>query len=229
MTIKQIAAAGAFALSACATSQAQPTSLEAQLDELLAWFPGTYENHQQVSAQAIADLPAEARHRHRHHTFAPVSISGLPGRLLYAQQYQHYDPQDLYRQRVYSFTLNEAEQAIQLTIYTPNDPSELTDMHLDSAQQASLSAEDFFLKPGCEVFWKKQGEQYEGYLKQNACSYYSERFQTEVFLNETLIMRQDALLLDDFAVDGDGNQVFGSAGNGPSINLKYEDCASGSR
>nr|WP_070960607.1 chromophore lyase CpcT/CpeT [Hyphomonas sp. Mor2] len=224
MTLKYIAVASALALAACAISHAEPSDLEAQLDELLTWFPGTYENHQQVYAQAIADLPASERHRHRHHTFAPVSISGLPGRLIYAQQYQHYDPQDLYRQRIYAFTVNEAEQAIQLTIYTPTDPSRLTDMHLDPARQAALSMDDFFLKPGCEVFWQKQGDQYEGYLKQNTCSYYSERFQTDVFLNETLIMRQDALLLDDFAVDGEGNQVFGSAGNGPSINLKYETC-----
>lgn len=225
MIAKTIGAASVLPLlAACATSQAAPAGLEAQLDELLAWFPGTYENHQQVYGEAIADLPASERHRHRHHTFQPVSIAGIPGRQIYAQQYQHYDPQDLYRQRVYSFTINPDEQAIQLTIYTPHDPGQLTDMHLDPAQQAALSVDDFFLKPGCEVFWQKTGDQFEGYLKDGACSYYSERFETEIFLNETLIMRRDALLLDDSAVDGDGNLIFGAAGNGPSINLKYDAC-----
>jgi len=225
MIAKTIGAASVLPLlAACATSQAAPAGLEAQLDELLAWFPGTYENHQQVYGEAIADLPASERHRHRHHTFQPVSIAGIPGRQIYAQQYQHYDPQDLYRQRVYSFTINPDEQAIQLTIYTPNDPGQLTDMHLDPAQQAALSGDDFFLKPGCEVYWQKTGDQFEGYLKDGACSYYSERFETEIFLNETLIMRRDALLLDDSAVDGDGNLIFGAAGNGPSINLKYDVC-----
>ena len=218
------AAAALLATPACATSQADPQSLEANLEELLTWFPGTYENHAQVYREAIDDLPGHERHRHTHHTFQPVTIDGLPGRLIYAQQYQHYDPNDLYRQRVYSFTLNAAENAIQLTIYTPNDPSQLTDMHLDPAKQAALSADDFFLKPGCEVYWKKQGGQYEGYLKENACSYYSERYQTEVFLNETLIMREDALLLDDTAVDADGNLLFGAAGNGPSVNKKHAPC-----
>jgi CpeT/CpcT family protein DUF1001 len=224
MELRSFGPAVILALSACATSHAAPSSLETQLDELLSWFPGTYENHQQVYRQSIADLPASERHRHRHHTFQPVSIAGIPGRQIYAQQYQHYDPEDLYRQRVYSFTVNEAEQAIQLTIYTPNEPGELTDMHLDPAKQAALSVDDFFLKPGCEVYWKKRDDQYEGYLKDGACSYYSERFQTEIFLNETLVMRKDALLLDDSAVDGDGNLIFGAAENGPSINLKYDAC-----
>ena len=224
MKLKSTGLVALLALSACATVQSETPVLETQLDELLSWFPGTYENHQQVYRQAIDDLPAAQRHRHRHHTFQPVSIAGIPGRQIYAQQYQHYDPQDLYRQRVYSFTVNPAEQAIQLTIYTPKEPARLIDMHLDPAMQAALSVDDFFLKPGCEVFWKKRNGQYEGYLKDGACSYYSERFKTEIFLNETLIMRPDALLLDDSAVDGDGNLIFGAAGNGPSINLKYEAC-----
>ena len=213
-----------FMTSACATAHTMPAPLEADLEELLTWFPGTYENHPQVYREALADLPAEERHRHTHHTFQPVTISGLPGRLIYAQQYQHYDPKDLYRQRIYSFTVNDEEQAIQLTIYTPHDPSRLTDMHLTPSKQAALSADDFFLKPGCEVYWKKNRDQYEGYLKPNACSYHSQRYQTEVFLNETLIMREDALLLDDTAVDADGNLLFGAAGNGPSINEKHLPC-----
>jgi len=75
-------------------------------------------------------------------------------------------------------------------------------------------------KPGCEVYWKKNGDQFEGYLKENACSYYSERFDTRVFLNETLILREDALLLDDRAVDGDGNLVFGVDDKGATVKLK---------
>ncbi len=224
MIDKTLAILAAVSLTACTTSMDQPSPLEEDLNELLSWFPGTYENHEQVYREAIDDLPSSERHRHTHHTFQPVTITGIPGRLLYAQQYQHYDPTDLYRQRIYSFTVNEEEQAIQLTIYTPTDPSRLTDMHLDPTKQAALSVDDFFLKPGCEVFWKRGADQYEGYLKTNACSYYSDRYETEVFLNETLVLRQDALLLDDTAMDGDGNILFGAAGNGPGINLKYEPC-----
>ena len=87
-----------------------------------------------------------------------------------------------------------------------------------------MSRSDFFLKPGCEVYWKRKGNQFEGYLKENACNYYSKRFGKQVYLNETLILRKDALLLDDKGVDEDGNLVFGVDDKGPTINLKEKPC-----
>ena len=74
------------------------------------------------------------------------------------------------------------------------------------------------------MYWKRNGNQFEGYLKENACSYFSKRFDTQVFLNETLILRKDALLLDDTAVDSEGNLVFGVNDKGPTINLKEKSC-----
>ena len=223
-----LAAATALALSALlpvgVVAQENVTaSLEADLEELLEWFPGTYDNRRQVYRQALEEVPEDMRQRHTNHIFQPLTITGIPGRTLYAQQSQHYDLTDLYRQRIYSFTIDEEEQAIRLTIYTPRDPSRLTDAHLDPSKVADLTADDFFLKPGCEVFWRRGDEQFDGLLKTNACSYYSERFATRVYLNETLTLRPDALILHDRAVDGDGNLVFGSADKGPTINLKISD------
>lgn len=198
-------------------------SLEADLEELMRWFPGVYDNHRQVYRQAVERVPDDMRQRHTNHIFRPLTIAGIPGQTLYAQQSQHYDPSDLYRQRIYSFTVDEAEQAIRLTIYTPRDPSRLTDAHLDPAKVADMTVDDFFLKPGCEVFWRRGEGQFDGVLKTNACSYFSELFGKRVYLNETLTLRPDALILHDRAVDAAGNLVFGSADKGPTINLKIED------
>ncbi|MEM9570612.1 MAG: CpcT/CpeT family chromophore lyase [Pseudomonadota bacterium] len=190
---------------------------------MLSWFPGVYDNYAQVESERAADLEPALRHRHLNHTFYPVSIPGIPGRQLYAQQYQHHDPSDLYRQRIYSFEPDPDENAVRLTIYTPNDPAQLTDIHLSADRQAALNADDFVLKPGCEVYWQRGNEQFDGYLKPKACSYYSTRFETQVFLEETLTLRRDALLLNDRGVDGDGNLVFGVDDKGPTVNLKQPD------
>ena len=109
-------------------------ALEADLEELLQWFPGVYDNHRQVYRQAVERVPEELRQRHTNHIFRPLTMAGIPGRTLYAQQSQHYDLTDLYRQRIYSFTIDETEQAIRLTIYTPRDPSRLVDAHLDPSR-----------------------------------------------------------------------------------------------
>ncbi|MEL6876413.1 MAG: chromophore lyase CpcT/CpeT [Pseudomonadota bacterium] len=136
--------------------------LQSDLEEMLRWFPGTYDNHRQVYRQAVDKVAPELRQRHTNRVFTPLRITGIPGRTLYAQQYQHYDPKDLYRQRIYSLEVDEAEQAIKLTIYTPRDPSRLTDAHLDPSKVADMTADDFILKPGCEVYWKRAETQFEG-------------------------------------------------------------------
>lgn len=206
-------------------TQAQQTkNLEADLEELLVWFPGEYDNHQQVYQEAVISLAQEKRHRQTHHIFHPIKLDFIPGKQLYAQQSQHYNRNDIYRQRIYSFTIDSDEKAIRLTIYTPKAPERLKDAHLSPSLFEGLSAADFYLKPGCEVYWKKNGNQFEGYLKENACSYFSEKFNTEVFLNETLILEKDALLLDDTAVDANGKLVFGVDDKGPTINLKEKPC-----
>ena len=212
----------ALAVSGCQSTDTieNEANLEGDLAEMLSWFPGIYDNYEQIEAERLGDLPEALRHRHLNHTFFPVEIAGIPGGQLYAQQYQHHDSADLYRQRIYSFQTDPDEGAIRLTIYTPNSPRDLIDVHLDPEQQATLDASDFFLKPGCEVYWTRDEAQFEGYLKPKACSYYSTRFETQVYLEETLTLRRDALLLNDRGVDGDGNLVFGVDDKGPTLNLK---------
>ncbi len=200
------------------------SAIQQDLDTLLTWFPGAYDNHQQVYTEFVNDLPAEKRHRQTHHIFHPVDLSFIPGRQLYAEQSQHYDREDIYRQRIYSFEEDEDEKAIRLTIYTPKEPDKLTGLHLDPSKAKDFHLDDFVLKPGCEVYWKKQDDEFHGYLKDNACSYYSEKFKKRVYLNETLILRRDALLLDDAAVDEAGLPVFGVHDKGPTINKKEKDC-----
>lgn len=212
----------ALAVSGCqSTDQVDDTvDLDRNLNEMLSWFPGVYDNFEQIEAERLSDVPEELRHRHLNHTFFPVEIAGIPGQQLYAQQYQNHDPADLYRQRIYSFEVDPEEGAIRLTIYTPNNPEDLIDVHLDPERQAALEKSDFFLKPGCEVYWTREEDHFEGYLKPKACSYYSSRYETQVYLEETLTLRRDALLLNDRGVDGEGNLVFGVDDKGPTVNLK---------
>lgn len=209
-----------FYSCACSCKQPLRYDLLEDMDEMLSWFPGEYDNDEQVSKQKQDGVATNLMQRHTHHLFQPVKVNFTEHQTLYAQQYQHYDPEDIYRQRIYAFDIDKDEEAIRLTIYTPKDPPSIRDLHLNKELQASLTADDFILKPGCEVYWKREGEEYQGYLKKNACNYFSTRYDKQVYLNETLTLSKEALLLHDKAVDADGVSIFGSADKGPTINLK---------
>ncbi len=49
----------------------------------------------------------------------------------YVQQYSDGDPSKIYRQRLYSFSANPEEDAIELVIYAPPDTAAVVDAHLD--------------------------------------------------------------------------------------------------
>lgn len=206
------------------SAQNEHDRLEKDLKKLLEWFPGEYDNHEQVYKEAVNKLETEKRHRQTHHIFHEVVLDFIPGRTLYAQQSQHYDLNDLYRQRIYAFEIDTIEKAIRLRIYTPKKPGKLKNGHLNPKVFNDLKSDDFFLKPGCDVFWKFEDNTFNGYLKENACNYYSDRFGKQVYLNETLILRKDALLLNDSATDIEGNPVFGVHDKGPTINCKEQPC-----
>lgn len=152
------------------------SELEADLERMMTWFPGHYDNHRQVYQQFVENVSSERRHRQTHHIFHPVSVSGIPSPQIYAEQSEHYDRNNIYRQRIYSFSIDTDRKRIRLTIYTPKAASKLTGAHKDPSILNDLRADDFILKLGCDVFWSFEGGEFRGYLEEDACSYYSTSF-----------------------------------------------------
>ncbi|MEL7030340.1 MAG: chromophore lyase CpcT/CpeT, partial [Pseudomonadota bacterium] len=130
------------------------------------------------------------------------------------------DPSSVYRQRVYSFAPDYEEGAVRLTIYTPKDPEALLGAHEDPSLLDGLTPDDMALRPGCEVFWKRRANQFEGYMKENACSFVSERSGKRIFIRDDLILTDSEIWIRDQATDADGGYVFGNKAGVPHKNKK---------
>lgn len=195
-------------------------TLDRDFRVMMAWFPGQYNNQEQVYFEEEQNVPDDERHERIHHIFAPVSLENFPGTTFYVQQYQNDDPADIYRQRIYSFEPDYEEQAIRLTIYTPKDPDALIDAHLDPSKLVNLSPETMTLRPGCEVFWKKQAAHFIGYMKKDTCSFVSKRSGKKILINDNLILSANEIWISDQAVDEEGTYVFGNKAGIPHKNHK---------
>ena len=217
-----IASAMLIAL-APAAAQAQNGVLDRDFKTMMEWFPGRYDNQEQVYFQNQLNVPEDERHERIHHIFFPVALDAFPGETFYVQQYQNDDPDDIYRQRVYSFEPDYEENAIRLTIYTPKDPDALIDAHLDPSKLDGLTMEDVVARPGCEVFWKREAAQFVGYMKEDACSFESSRSGKRIIINDDLHLSQDELWISDRAVDEDGAYVFGNKAGVPHKNRKARE------
>lgn len=212
---------------ASAPAIAQPASPDPVLDRdfttMMAWFPGRYDNMEQVYFEGEQGTPDDERHERIHHIFYPIALDSFPGETFYIQQYQNDDPTDIYRQRIYSFEPDYEEGAIRLTIYTPTNTDALVDAHLDPSKLDGLTPEDTQMRPGCEVFWKRQANQFIGYMKDGACSFVSQRSGKKIIINDDLYLSQAEIGISDRAVDEDGNYVFGNKAGIPHKNRKARE------
>lgn len=184
--------------------------LKRDFARLIEWFPGRYDNQEQVYFNNNLDVPEEERHGRIHHIFTPVDMPDFPGTTFYIEQYQNNDPADVYRQRIYSFEPDFEENAIRLTIYVPKDAEALLGAYSDPSKLAGLKPSDFTTYPGCEVFWTYGNAHYHGYMKAGACRVESKRSGKTLIITDDLQLSKDSIWIRDEAVDTDGNYVYGN-------------------
>lgn len=194
--------------------------LKRDFTRMMAWFPGRYDNQEQVYFEDNLDVPMEARHERIHHIFSPADLPNFPGTTFYVEQYQKDDPADVYRQRIYSFEPDFTENAIKLTIYIPKNAKALLGAHSDPSKLDNLKPLDFTTYPGCEVYWKYQNALYHGYMKEDNCRVKSKRSGKTLVITDDLQLSKTGIWIRDEAEDTSGNYVYGNKARVHHKNLR---------
>ena len=194
--------------------------LDKDFHTMMSWFPGVYDNQEQVYFEAEQEVDEALRHERIHHVFEPVDLPAFGEHVFYVQQHLNDDPTQIYRQRIYTFRPDYEEGAIRLTIHIPNDVASLVDAHLDPTKLSGLSPEQTRVLPGCDVFWRRQANHFVGYMTPNACSYVSCESGKRIIFNDDLLLTEEALWISDRAQDEEGNRVFGHPTGVPHKNRK---------
>lgn len=184
--------------------------LKRDFDRLMEWFPGEYDNQEQVYFEDNLEVPEEERHNRIHHIFTPVELPDFPGETYYIEQYQNGNPEDIYRQRIYSFEPDFDENAVKLTIYIPKDATPLRGAHEDLSKLEGITPSDFTTYAGCEVYWRMQLDHFHGTMKPNACRVESKRTGKILVITDDLQLSKSGIWIRDEAVDEDGNYIYGN-------------------
>ena len=112
--------------------------LDKDFHTMMAWFPGVYDNQEQVYFEQEQEVDEALRHERIHHVFEPVYLPAFGEHVFYVQQHLNDDPAQIYRQRIYPSRPDYEEGAIRLTIHIPNDVASIVDAHLDPAKLSGL-------------------------------------------------------------------------------------------
>lgn len=206
----------AFIAAPASAQPSTPPKTQAQklIDQdlrlLLQWFPGRFDNQEQVAFAEELGIPADAVPEHIHSIFAPVDLPALGQHVYYVQQYMDADPEKIYRQRFYVFSADYAENAVRLDILTPKDAARVKDAHRDSAKLANLTKDDVTSLPGCAVYWRREGVQFIGGMKKEACRIKSQRSGRTIIVTDDLLLNENEIWIRDTAVDENGAYVYGN-------------------
>ncbi len=180
-----------------------------ELALFLDWFEGEYDNNEQVWQQGIDEVPEEQRLEHIHHRFVPVAAPALGQNVFFVLQTMDDDLDKVYRQRIYDFTWDEQEGAIKLVIYRMADEARYRDSWKNADLIKGIGMDEVSTLPGCEVFWKHNGEYFDGYMKDKACHFFSQRSNKEIYITDTLRLTEEEIWISDKAFDAEGNKIFG--------------------
>jgi hypothetical protein len=195
------------------TSSAQNTAADLKL--MLSWFTGEFDNFQQVWQEKEDKTPDSLQHEHIHSIFMPVAMPALGTNVFFVKQYMDGDTNNIYRMRVYTFSVDKTEKAIRLDIYTfkeKGDEKTYKNANKDPSVLAALKPENFTSTTGCGVFWRKEGTAFIGSMKEKACNFISKRSGKKIFVTDSLRLTPDQIWIRDEAYDETGNYVFGHKG-----------------
>jgi len=142
-----LALAGLLLLCGCTD---QTKVHEGELTELLAVFPGHYDN----TAQVEADMRA---HAHPHDaialTITHVYTPRLGHHVYYAQETAADDPRRVFSQKMYSFVVDEKRGIVE-TLYELAEPLRWRDGQQNKDMFTGMVLED--VQPeACQLLWKK--------------------------------------------------------------------------
>jgi hypothetical protein len=199
-------------------NQSLQANLQADLQQMMTWFTGEFDNFQQVWKEKEEQREGKTveLHEHIHSIFFPVSVPAFGSNVFYVKQYMDGDPRKIYRQRLYAFSVNTQEQAIQLDIYSFPVDSLFYDAHERPQKLQSLTPQTLATTQGCAVYWKKAADgAFIGYMKPKACHVVSKRSGKKIFITDSLRLTADEIWIRDEAEDEDGNYVFGHKGKIP--------------
>ena len=194
-------------------------SLRDDFAVFLDWFPGRYDNARQVMSQHAGDIPADERNYRRHSIFRRVDLPAFGAVVFYAEQYRDGDPSKIYRQRIYVLTLDDERAAIRLRVHIPNDVAAIRGAYRETSLLDALTPADTTTWPGCDVFWRRYGDRFEGSLEPGACQFDSPKYG-RVQLEETLTLTKDALWFADRGLSMEGKYLFGMRSQTPAKALK---------
>ncbi len=138
---------------------------EAEFAQLLAWLPGHYDNTKQAQADVRAGL--QPPHEALALAIVPVDDPVIGTHVFYVQEMAADDPRRVMVQKVW--TLDLTDKGMVQTVWTLAEPLRWRDGQRDPDLLRGMMNHDVAQARGCDLTWKKHGEQFAAANDSKTC------------------------------------------------------------
>jgi CpeT/CpcT family (DUF1001) len=200
-----IAVIAVIAFAGCASMAKQS---EAELEQLIQWLPGRYDNRDQ--AQRDAARGGEA-HEALSISIVPIYAPALGKYAFYTQESAADDPRRVTAQRVIAFDIGPEKRIVQ-GLFSLVEPVRWRDAHLNpDLFKGLIPHQDVRPVSGCELVWKKEGDRFTAANDRSRCRVSSRITDGTVNLEVRAELAPGELSLSDRSYDAGGRLVHGHA------------------
>lgn len=174
MTALRILLATGLVACACLAASAQErkyTLLEREIEYLMEIWPGDYDNREQLQFDFNVGKRSldEGAHLRVHSQIRRVDLPAFGEYVLYVEEYRDNDPGSIFRQRLYEFIADEAENAIRVRLHFFRDGNTWLGAQDNPESLSRLTREDTLTLAGCDLFLARDVDAITGGMKAESC------------------------------------------------------------
>ncbi|MEO9467988.1 chromophore lyase CpcT/CpeT [Parasphingorhabdus sp.] len=195
-----------------ATSTAQQ-----DLNTIMKWWGGSYNNDRQLTALAAAGKPiwrvddtGKGGHIEVTSHYRAIDLPEFGDHVIYVEETKHGDPENIFRQRIYALSIDDADQ-VRVKLWYFNDKKKYVGAWKDLSRLKGLTKEEMFpLQDDCDLLVKKQGDKYHMPMGDKACVFGKNYFSYQVLLGEDSFWFRDKInaVADDSIVSMAGDYTY---------------------
>lgn len=194
------------------------SSAQEDLNRIMTWWNGDYNNDRQLAALAAAGKPiwraddsGKGGHIEVTSHYRPIDLPAFGDNVIYVEETKHGVPDNIFRQRIYTVAIDRATNIIRVKLWYFKDKKKYVGAWRDLSRLNDLTPEMMSpLQDDCDLIIKKQGEKYHMPMADKACVFGDNYFSYQVLLGEDSFWFRDKInrVADDKTISMAGNYTY---------------------
>ncbi len=193
-------------------------AMSADLERIMSWWNGDYDNAEQIGrlrkqGEAVwaADGSGEGGHIEVTSHYRTVSLPAFGDNVIYVEETKHGDPSAMFRQRIYTLSIDESIAAIRVKLWNFKDKEKYVGAFRDADRLSTLTPEEMSPLPdNCDLIVERQGDKFYMPMRNRLCAFGDRYFNYQVLLGENSFWFRDKIvrLSDDVILQAAGDFTY---------------------